>query len=174
MAVKRLSEQVDIIPVMVSDRLIDVSRNYTGCTIQVNGQYRSYNQSEGGRNRLALYAFAEEILFIRSDLVDARRSNSITLSGFTCKQPTFRETPLGREITDLLIAVNRPYGKTDYIPCIVWGRNARYAADFGVGDAVEVSGRVQSREYLKHLENGETEARTAYEVSVSKIDLILG
>ncbi len=173
LAVKRLSDQVDTIPVMVSDRLLDVSRNYNGRTIQVNGQYRSFNKSESGRNRLALYVFAGEILFLRSDLVDARNSNSVALKGFVCKAPVFRETPLGREIADLLIAVNRPYNKSDYIPCIVWGRNARYAADCVVSDAVEIAGRIQSREYLKRLKDETLESRIAYEVSVSKIELIL-
>ena len=172
LAVKRLSDQVDIIPVMVSDRLLDVSRDDIGLTIQVSGQYRSYNRSEGARKRLLLYVFAREIYFIRADMVDATTSNGIALTGYLCKIPVYRETPLGREITDLLIAVNRAYGKSDYIPCVIWGRNARYAANLEVGTAVEVSGRIQSREYQKHLEDGGTEARVAYEVSCAKINLI--
>jgi single-stranded DNA-binding protein len=172
LAVKRLSDQVDVIPVMVSDRLLDVDKDYVGQTISVSGQYRSFNVTKGNKKGLSLSVFATEIYFLRSDLVDATKSNSIYLNGFLCKAPVYRETPLGREITDMLIAVNRPYGKSDYIPCIVWGRNARYAAGFEVGSAVEITGRIQSREYQKRLEGGSVETRVAYEVSVSKINLI--
>ncbi len=170
LAVKRLSDQVDIIPVMVSDRLLDVSRDYVGQTIQVFGQYRSYNSQEGARRHLLLYVFAREIYFSRSDLVDATKSNSIYLNGYICKVPNYRETPLGRKIADMLIAVNRSYAKSDYIPCLVWGRNARYAAGLEIGLAIEITGRIQSREYQKRLEDGRVETRTAYEVSCSKIN----
>jgi len=172
LAVRRLSDQVDVIPVMVSDRLLDVGRDYVGQTISVSGQYRSSNVTKGNKKELFLSVFAKEIDFLRPDLVDATTSNSIYLNGFLCKAPVYRKTPLGREITDMLIAVNRPYGKSDYIPCIVWGRNARYAAGFEVGSAVEVTGRIQSREYHKRLEDDSVDTRTAYEVSVSKINLI--
>lgn len=107
-------------------------------------------------------------------MVDATKSNSIYLKGFLCKTPNFRKTPLGREITDLLIAVNRPYRKSDYIPCIVWGRNARYAIGFEVGSAVEITGRIQSRKYQKQVEGGNVETRTAYEVSIFNINLVMG
>lgn len=172
LAVRRLSDQVDVLPVLVSDRLLDVSRDYSGETIQVFGQYRSYNRQERTKKHLLLYVFAREIYFIRHDLVDATKSNSIYLKGFLCKTPNFRKTPLGREITDLLIAVNRPYRKSDYIPCIVWGRNARCAAGFEVGSVVEITGRIQSRDYQKRIESGNVEIRVAYEVSVSNINLI--
>ncbi|WP_313152100.1 single-stranded DNA-binding protein [Lacrimispora sp.] len=174
LAVKRLSDQMDVIPVLVSDRLFDVSRNYSGHTVQVVGQYRSFNIIKGNKKGLFLSVFAREIFFLRSDLVDATKSNSIYLKGYLCKIPDLRATPLGREITDMLIAVNRPYGKSDYIPCIVWGRNARYAAGFEVGSTVEITGRIQSREYKKRLDDERVETRVAYEVSVSKINLILG
>jgi single-stranded DNA-binding protein len=172
LAVQRLSDQVDVIPVMVSDRLLDAGRDYVGQTISVSGQYRSFNIIKGNKKGLFLSVFAKEINFLRSDLVDATTSNSIYLNGYLCKAPVYRKTPLGREITDILIAVNRSYGKSDYIPCIVWGRNARYAAGFEVGSAVEVTGRIQCREYHKRLEGGSVDTRTAYEVSVSKINLI--
>lgn len=171
LAVKRLSEEVDRLPIIISDRLLDVNQDYTGLTMQVSGQYRSYNNVKGNKKGLVLSVFVREFYFLSVDLIDATKSNSIVLKGFVCKQPKYRKTPLGREITDLLIAVNRPYGKSDYIPCITWGRNARYAADFEIGTAVEINGRVQSREYQKRLNDYAVENRTAYEVSVSKINL---
>lgn len=172
LAVKRLSKEVDLLPIIVSDRLLDVSQDYTGFTMHVSGQYRSYNNVKGDKKGLSLSVFVRDFCFLSADLVDARKSNIITLKGFICKQPIYRKTPLGREIADLLLAVNRPYGKSDYIPCITWGRDARYAAGFEVGAAVEITGRIQSREYSKCLEGGAVEIRTAYEVSVSKINLI--
>lgn len=169
LAVQRLSKEIDLLPVLISDRLIDVTQDHKGLTLQVIGQYRSHNGVKDGRRYLALQVFATEIYFLQPDLVDARKSNIITLKGFVCKQPIYRKTPLGREITDLLIAVNRGYSKSDYIPCVTWGRNARYAADFGVGAAVEITGRIQSRQYQKRLNEYAVETRVAYEVSVSKI-----
>lgn len=175
LAVKRLSNQVDVLPVLISDRLIDVTRDHKKVILQVVGQFRSFNVRKGNRNGLTLNIFAQEVYsyFFGPDLVDARKSNIITLKGFICKPPVYRKTPLGREIADLLLAVNRPYGKSDYIPCITWGRNARYAADFEIGTAIEVNGRVQSREYLKLLEDETVETRVAYEVSISKIERII-
>ena len=172
LAVKRISEEVDLLPVMVSDRLLDVDQDYTGLTMQVSGQYRSYNNVKGNKKGLSLNVFVRDFYFLSADLIDATKSNNITLTGFICKKPKYRKTPLGREIADLLLAVNRPYGKSDYIPCITWGRDARYAAGFEVGTAVDITGRIQSREYSKCLEGGAVEIRTAYEVSVSKINLI--
>lgn len=171
LAVKRLSKEVDLLPIIVSDRLLDVSQDYTGFTMHVSGQYRSYNNVKGDKKGLSLSVFVRDFYFLSADLVDARKSNIITLKGFICKQPIYRKTPLGREIADLLLAVNRPYGKSDYIPCITWGRDARYAAGFEVGAAVEITGRIQSREYSKLLEDGNVETRTAYEVSISKINM---
>lgn len=171
LAVKRLSKQVDVLPVLVSDRLLDVTENYRGHIVEVSGQFRSCNVRKGNRNGLALHVFAREITFFWPDAIDATKSNIITLKGFVCKQPVYRKTPLDREITDLLVAVNRLYGKSDYIPCITWGRDARYAAGFEVGAAVEITGRIQSRQYQKRLNDYAVETRTAYEVSVSKINL---
>jgi single-stranded DNA-binding protein len=170
LAVKRLSKEIDLLPVLVSDRLLDVTKNYSGHIVEVSGQYRSCNILKGNRNGLALHVFAREITFFWPDVIDARKSNIIMLKGFVCKQPKYRKTPLGREITDLLIAVNRPYGKSDYIPCITWGRDARYAAGFEVGAAIEITGRIQSREYQKRLNDYTVETRIAYEVSISKIE----
>lgn len=167
--VKRLSDSEDIIPVMVSERLIDVTQDYEGEYLMVSGQFRSYNRHEEKKNRLVLSVFAREISFVEEE-DDSVKSNQIYLDGYICKPPVYRKTPLGREIADLLIAVNRPYGKSDYIPCIAWGRNARYASGFSVGTRILIWGRVQSREYTKRLSETECEKRVAYEVSVSKLE----
>lgn len=171
LSVKRLSDQVDVIPLLISERLIDVSGDYRGQTIQVNGQFRSYNRHEGTKNRLILSVFVREVEFIE-EFTDYTKTNQIFLDGFVCKAPVYRKTPLGREIADLLVAVNRPYGKSDYIPCIAWGRNARYATGFEVGGRIRIWGRVQSREYTKRIGEEESERRVAYEVSVSKLECV--
>ena len=137
----------------------------------VTGQFRSYNRHEERRNRLVLSVFAREITFI-DEMEESSKTNQIFLDGYICKEPIYRKTPLGREIADLLLAVNRPYGKSDYIPCICWGRNARYASAFEVGGHVLIWGRIQSREYMKRIGENETEKRTAYEVSVSKLEYV--
>ena len=168
---KRLSESYDTIPIMVSERLMDVSVDYTGELICVNGQFRSYNRHEERKNRLVLSVFAREVNFA-CELEESSKTNQIFLDGYICKEPIYRKTPLGREIADLLLAVNRPYGKSDYIPCICWGRNARYANNFKVGERCAVWGRIQSREYMKKLDEENVERRVAFEVSVSKLELI--
>jgi len=167
--VQRLSGSDDRIPLMISERLIDVTEDYTGEYIVVHGQFRSYNRHEEQKNRLVLSVFVREVSFVEEE-PDGSKTNSILLDGYICKEPIYRKTPLGREIADLLLAVNRPYGKSDYIPCICWGRNARYASGFEVGEHVQVLGRIQSREYVKKLSETETQRRTAYEVSVSKLE----
>ncbi len=167
--VKRLSNSQDNIPLMISERLIDVSQDYTGEFIMVSGQFRSYNRHDEQKNRLVLSVFVREVEFIEEEL-DGAKTNNIFLDGYICKLPVYRKTPLGREIADLLLAVNRPYGKSDYIPCICWGRNARFASTFEVGEHVQIIGRIQSREYIKKLTETETEKRVAYEVSVSKLE----
>lgn len=169
--VRRLSNSNDRIPLMVSERLIDVTQDYRGAFIMVSGQFRSYNRHEEQKNRLVLSVFAREVEFIEEE-PDGAKTNYILLEGYICKKPVYRKTPLGREIADLLLAVNRPYGKSDYIPCICWGRNARYASGFEVGEHVQVLGRIQSRDYVKKLSETETEVRTAYEVSVSKLECL--
>ena len=169
--VKRLSNSEDRIPLMISERLIDVTQDYTGEYIMVHGQFRSYNRHEEQKNRLVLSVFVREISFMEEE-PDGTKTNSIWLDGYICKEPIYRKTPLGREIADLLLAVNRPYGKSDYIPCICWGRNARYASGFEVGEHVQLLGRIQSREYMKRISENETEKRIAYEVSVSKLEYV--
>ena len=169
-SVKRLSGQADIIPLMVSERLIDVHENYIGCTIEALGQFRSYNRHEGVRNRLLLSIFVREVHFM-DEFTDYTKTNQIFLDGYICKVPIYRKTPLGREIADILLAVNRPYGKSDYIPCISWGRNARYASSLSVGTKVKIWGRIQRREYTKAISETECEERIAYEVSISKMYL---
>ena len=169
--VRRLSNSQDRIPLMISERLIDVSQDYTGEFIMVNGQFRSYNRHEERKNRLVLSVFAREVEFLE-DLEESSRTNQIFLDGYICKEPIYRRTPLGREIADVLLAVNRPYGKSDYIPCICWGRNARYASSFRVGERCAIWGRIQSREYMKKLDEDNVEKRVAFEVSVSKLELV--
>lgn len=169
--VKRLSDSTDRIPVMISERLIDVTQDYQGEYIQIVGQFRSYNRHEEKKNRLVLSVFAREVTFVEEEN-DKVKTNQIVLDGYICKSPVYRKTPLGREISDMLVAVNRPYGKSDYIPCICWGRNARFTSSFAVGGHVQVWGRIQSREYMKKLEGELTEKRIAYEVSVSKLEYL--
>ena len=173
-SVDRLSDMVDIIPLMISERLIDVTKDYRGMKIEVSGQFRSYNRHEGLKNKLILSIFVRELQFVEDDDMpqEQSKSNQIYLDGYVCKPPIYRKTPLGREIADILIAVNRPYGKSDYIPCICWGRNARYADGFGVGEHVQLWGRIQSREYQKQVGDEEYETRVAYEISVSKLECV--
>lgn len=173
----RLSEQADIIPVVVSDRLIETGQDMTGMEIDIKGQFRSYNRYEKNQKiKLVLFVFAQEICFFdgneaeTEEMWDVSMDNQIVLDGYICKMPVYRKTPLGREITDVLLAVNRPYGKSDYIPLILWGRNARFAGGLEIGTRVQAKGRIQSRDYMKKLDNGKTEKRVAYEVSVSKIE----
>ncbi len=168
-SVNRLSNQPDIIPLMVSERLVDVTKSCVGMMVEASGQFRSYNRHEGTKNRLVLSIFVREWEYVEDDR-EIGKTNQIFLEGFICKPPIYRKTPLGREIADLLVAVNRPYGKSDYIPCIAWGRNARYASTFQVGAKLRIWGRVQSREYMKKIGENEGEKRIAYEVSVSKLE----
>lgn len=176
--VTRLSDSMDVIPLMVSERLLDVKANYKGENIMVTGQFRSYNRHEERKNRLVLSVFVRELSFIDEEeanryIGENTKTNQIYLDGYICKEPIYRKTPLGREIADLLLAVNRPYGKSDYIPCICWGRNARYASGFEVGARCAVWGRIQSRDYMKKLTEEQMERRVAYEVSVSKLELLV-
>lgn len=163
--ISRLSGTEDTIPVLISDRMPDYEKVVPGTAIKVVGQYRSYNKHEG-TTKLVLYVFAREI---ELNPEETGEENMIALQGYVCKAPNRRTTPLGREIADLLIAVNRTYGKSDYIPCICWGRNATFAGDLQIGDGVKLYGRIQSREYLKTVD-GNSERRIAYEVSASRIE----
>lgn len=165
--INRLSNSNDVLPVTISERLlqeIDFEKNKI---VGIVGQLRSYNKNIDNKNKLVLTVFVREIKAI-TDL-DTKDPNRIFLDGYICKDPVYRKTPLGREITDLLVAINRPYNKSDYIPSIVWGRNAKFAKNLNVGDRVQMWGRVQSRVYDKKLEAGSSVKKVAYEVSVSKI-----
>ena len=168
-AVKRLSDQIDYIPLIVPERLIDISKNYMGQCVCIKGQFRSLNWSGAEKQRLILSVFVTGIEFI-DEITENANDNQIFLNGYVCKKPINRKTPLGREITDLLVAVHRSYGKSDYIPCICWGKDARLASGFKIGDCIRIDGRIQSREYAKKLPNDVTETRVAYEVSVSKVN----
>ncbi len=163
--VMRLSGQADILPITLSERLIQGGALCKGKNICALGQFRSYNKIENGRSRLMLTVFVRELL----EGLPEKNPNTILLSGYICKPPVYRTTPFNREIADILIAVNRAYNKSDYIPCIAWGRNARFVKNLTVGDRIAISGRIQSREYQKKLSETDVKIMTAYEVSVSKL-----
>ena len=164
LAVDRLSEQKDIIPITVSDRLLKLNNFEIGNKVCIKGQFRSYNKIENEKSKLMLTVFVREILEEEPEV-----SNEIVLTGFVCKKPIYRTTPFKREICDVLIAVNRAYNKSDYLPCIAWGRNARFTKNLDVGECVMVMGRIQSREYQKRLEDDKVVTKTAYEISISQI-----
>ena len=168
--VKRLSGSLDLIPVIFSERLLVLESLKIGTIVKLNGQFRSYNNPEAGKSRLVLMVFAREVILTEAS--EEENQNEIYLEGFVCKKPNYRQTPFGREISDLLVAVNRAYNKSDYIPCIAWGRNAKYCESFEVGDKIKVYGRVQSREYEKKNEDGTVNKRVAYEISVSKLEKV--
>lgn len=170
--VPRLSDYSDILPVTVSERLIcDIDIESCRQDIKIDGQLRSYNKFVDGSNRLILTIFARELSLLE-DPEEVKNPNQIALDGYICKNPLYRTTPFGREITDILVAVNRPYGKSDYIPCIAWGRNARFSEKLKVGDRIKIWGRIQSREYQKRQFDGQVINKTAYEVSVSKMERV--
>ncbi len=168
--VPRLSDSSDKIPVTISERLASKDKLIIGTIIEVEGQFRSYNSYNTEGNKLLLTVFARDIVFLE-DEKKIKNPNQIYLNGYICKRPIYRTTPFGREITDILLAVNRPYNKSDYIPCIAWGRNARFSEKLAVGDNIKVWGRIQSRTYQKKFESGEVINKVAYEVSVSKMEI---
>ncbi|MCG4582982.1 single-stranded DNA-binding protein, partial [Anaerosalibacter bizertensis] len=174
LGVPRLSDYIDILPVTISERLLVNIDLVNGKYVLIEGQLRSYNRYVNNSNRLVLTVFARDIYEPKDEEIDEllKKPNEIFIDGYICKPPVYRTTPFGREITDLLIAVNRPYNKSDYIPCISWGRNARFCEKLLVGDHVRLWGRIQSRDYQKRLSNGEIITRTAYEVSISKLEYI--
>lgn len=163
--VARLSDSFDVIPITVSERLIEDQHLAVGETIKISGQFRSYNKLENEKSKLMLTMFIRE--FLDMDY-DNQSVNQIEIIGYVCKEPIYRTTPFNREICDMLLAVNRNYGKSDYIPCIAWGRNARFAKDFVIGEKLKVVGRIQSREYQKKYDE-EVVTKVAYEVSLSRI-----
>ena len=178
--IPRLSGNSDIIPITISERLIKEDTLQAGKKLLVKGQFRSYNSYENEKNRLILTVFAKDVAeleenseeeeneMVKKDII----TNEVVLVGFICKKPIYRQTPFGREISDILLAVNRAYNKSDYIPCIAWGRNARFCQDLEVGTQVKIVGRVQSRTYEKKFEDGTVEQRVAYEVSVGSLEVI--
>ena len=178
LSIARLSGNADIIPITVSERLITDEMLQEGKKILVKGQFRSYNSYENERNKLILTVFAKDVIEVEeneedSDIVKKESiTNEVVLIGFICKKPIYRQTPFGREIADILLAVNRAYNKSDYIPCIAWGRNARFSQNLEVGTKVKVVGRVQSREYEKKYEGGTSEVKAAYEVSIGSLEIV--
>ena len=178
LSIPRLSGNADIIPITVSERLITDEMLQEGKKLLVKGQFRSYNSYENERNKLILTVFAKDVVEVEENEEDNEIvkkdsiSNEVVLIGFICKKPIYRQTPFGREIADILLAVNRAYNKSDYIPCIAWGRNARFSLNLEIGTKVKVVGRVQSREYEKKHEDGTVETKIAYEVSIGSLEIV--
>lgn len=177
LSVPRLSGNDDVIPVTISERLMPNGNIELNSKIVVEGQFRSYNSYNEGRNRLVLTVFAKDIKFLedQESEVEAKKdfiSNEVTLIGYICKKPIYRQTPFGREIADILLAVNRAYSKSDYIPCIAWGRTARFCENMEIGTEIKLVGRVQSRKYEKKYEDGTVENKVAYEVSIGSLEVV--
>ena len=177
LSVPRLSGNSDIIPITISERLMVNGDLPIGTKITVEGQFRSYNSYGEGKNKLVLTVFAKNVTLLedQESEVEARKdflSNEVTLIGYICKKPVYRQTPFGREIADILLAVNRAYSKSDYIPCIAWGRTARFCENMEIGTEVKIVGRVQSRQYEKKHEDGTVESKVAYEVSVGSLEVV--
>lgn len=174
--VERLSGNSDIIPITISERLVTKENLEIGKRVLIEGQFRSYNSYENEKNRLILTVFAKDIKFEQEEIDEEEQkeivTNEVILIGFICKKPIYRQTPFGREIADILLAVNRAYNKSDYIPAIAWGRNARFCQNIEVGTKVKISGRVQSRKYEKKYEDGTVETKVAYEVSIGSLEII--
>ena len=168
--VSRLSGADDKIPVIVSERLLSVDKIVPGLIVDIEGQFRSYNQFNQEKNKLMLSIFVKDLKIVETE-DEVKAKNNVTLNGFVCKKPIYRRTPLGREIADVLLAVNRAYNKSDYIPCIMWGRNAKFCEELPVGSNLKLEGRVQSRIYEKKIDEETTITHIAYEVSVAKLQL---
>ena len=178
--IERLSGNADIIPITVSERIVTDEMLTQGKNLLVKGQFRSYNSYDNEKNRLILTVFAKDVMeveeneeneeneIVKKDMV----TNEVVLIGYICKKPIYRQTPFGREIADILLAVNRAYNKSDYIPTIAWGRNARFCQNLEVGTKVKIVGRVQSRMYEKKYEDGTVENRVAYEVSIGSLEVV--
>lgn len=160
LCVKRESGNIDLVPLLISDRLVNINDQYND--VHITGELRSYNQREIDKSRLKVFIFVNTI----ESIDEEHNINDVFIEGYICKQPVYRRTPLGREITDIILATNRAYNKSDYIPCIVWGRNAYYTKNLSTGDRIRVAGRIQSREYTK-----DNEVKTAYELSVRLIEV---
>ena len=169
--IPRLSGISDIIPITISERLIANFDLSLGKQVVIEGQFRSYNTYEDSKSRLILTVFVKEIREKGED-EEIKVPNEVQLVGHICRKPIYRKTPFGREIADILVAVNRAYNKSDYIPCITWGRNARFCENMQIGTELRLVGRVQSRQYEKKHEDGTVEQRTAYEVSISSLEFV--
>lgn len=167
LSVARLSDNNDLIPITVSEKLLSKNIFQVGNSVAIKGQFRSYNKIVDGKSKLMLTVFVREII----DIDESMNPNIIEIEGFICKPPVYRTTPFKREICDVLVAVNRAYNKSDYLPCIAWGRNARFIKDAEVGAKVSIVGRIQSRDYQKKISEDEVETKTAYEISVNKIQI---
>ena len=163
--VDRLSDECDVLPVIISSKLLSMKNIYQGDKIAIRGQFRSHNMLEDGRSKLVLSVFCRDL----EDWDENLNSNMVELTGYICKPPIYRTTPLNREICDLLLAVNRSNGKSDYIPCLAWGRNARFAGSLGIGTRLNVAGRIQSRKYNKKMDTGVEVTKIAYEVSIANL-----
>lgn len=175
LSVPRLSGSADVVPVTISERLLTKDTLNLNRNLRIEGQFRSYNSYEGERSRLVLTVFAKEVEELEDGDIQPSKdliTNEVTLQGFVCKPPIYRKTPFGREIADLLMAVNRAYGKSDYIPIIAWGRNARYCENLPVGSEIKIVGRIQSRKYEKKYEDGTVATKVAYEVSAGSLAII--
>lgn len=166
LSVPRLSDKEDIIPIIVSEKLLADNKFAIGNTVRIKGQFRSYNKNEGEKSKLILTVFVREIVENMSEDINP---NIIEITGYICKPPIYRTTPFKREICDILVAVNRAYNKSDYLPCIAWGRNARFIKNVEIGAKLFIVGRIQSREYQKKYDNGDIENKTAYEISITRI-----
>lgn len=160
LCVKRESGNIDLVPLLISDRLININDQYDN--VHITGELRSYNQRDTDKSKLKVYVFVNSI----ESIDEEHNINDVFIEGYICKQPIYRRTPLGREITDIMLATNRAYNKSDYIPCIIWGRNAYYTKNLNNGDRIRVAGRIQSREYSK-----DNEIKTAYELSVRLLEV---
>ena len=167
MRTDRLSGAFDVLPVLVSERIVNVKESAIGATVKIEGQLRSFNKHTEEKTHTILSVFVNSI-----ENVEENQENSVYLQGFVCKEPVYRRTPKGKDITDIMLAVSRPYGKTDYIPCIAWGRNAIFSGIQAIGTELKIVGRFQSREYRKQLESGEYETRTAFEVSIHRLEVV--
>lgn len=165
LSIKRLSGYLDVIPITISERLLEGDKFAVGKTVAIKGQFRSYNKVIDNKSRLLLTVFVREVV----EVDEKQNPNVVEILGYVCKPPIFRMTPFNREICDVLLAVNRAYNKSDYLPCIAWGRNARFIKSLGIGERVVVTGRIQSREYQKHTDDGDI-VKTAYEISICKIE----
>ncbi len=163
--VKRLSDISDVIPVTISERLMQAENIIMGSNLAGVGQFRSYNKLIDGKSKLMLTVFIRELKEYDENI----NPNQIEITGYVCKEPIYRTTPFKREIADVLIAVNRSFNKSDYLPCIAWGRNAKYVSTLNVGDKLEMVGRIQSRVYQKRIDENTVEEKVAYEISLNKI-----